>query len=56
VFRDGERETVFEWLDKAYAARDVHLIYLPVDPKWDPYRGEPRFNALIARCGFLQKP
>ena len=34
----GEREAVFEWLDKAYAARDVHLIYLPVDAKWDPYR------------------
>ena len=51
----GEREPVFEWLDKAYAARDVHLIYLPVDPKWDPYRADPRFNALLARCGFTQK-
>jgi TolB-like protein/DNA-binding winged helix-turn-helix (wHTH) protein/tetratricopeptide (TPR) repeat protein len=50
----GEREAVFEWLDKAYAARDVHLIYLPVDPKWDPYRADPRFNALLARCGFTQ--
>ena len=49
----GEREPVFEWLDKAYAARDVHLIYLPVDSKWDPYRADPRFNALLARCGFL---
>ena len=51
----GEREPVFEWLDKAYAARDVHLIYLPVDPKWDPYRADPRFNALLARCGFTRK-
>jgi TolB-like protein/DNA-binding winged helix-turn-helix (wHTH) protein/Flp pilus assembly protein TadD len=48
----GEREAVIEWLAKAYDARDVHLIYLPVDPKWDPYRGEPRFQALLARCGF----
>jgi len=24
----GEREAVFDWLDKAYAARDVHLIFL----------------------------
>ena len=37
---------------KAYAARDVHLIYLPVDPKWDPYRADPRFVDLLARCGF----
>ena len=51
----GEREPVFEWLDKAYAARDVHLIYLPVDAKWDPYRADPRFSALLARCGFTRK-
>jgi TolB-like protein/DNA-binding winged helix-turn-helix (wHTH) protein/Tfp pilus assembly protein PilF len=51
----GERDAVFEWLDKAYAARDVHLIYLPVDPKWDPYRADPRFAALLARCGFARR-
>lgn len=48
----GNRDAVFEWLDKAYAARDVHLIYLPVDAKWDPYRDDPRFAALLARAGF----
>jgi DNA-binding winged helix-turn-helix (wHTH) protein/TolB-like protein/Tfp pilus assembly protein PilF len=49
----GEREKVFEWLEKAYVAQDVHLIYLPVDPKWDPYRPDPRFSALLAKCGFV---
>jgi TolB-like protein/DNA-binding winged helix-turn-helix (wHTH) protein/Tfp pilus assembly protein PilF len=48
----GEREAVFEWLDRAYDARDVHLIFLPVDPKWDAYRADPRFGNLLARCGF----
>jgi tetratricopeptide (TPR) repeat protein len=48
----GERESVFESLEKAHEARDVHLIYLPVDPKWDPYRADPRFAALLERCGF----
>jgi TolB-like protein/DNA-binding winged helix-turn-helix (wHTH) protein/Flp pilus assembly protein TadD len=48
----GEREAVMEWLAKAYDARDVHLIYLPVDPKWDPYRPDPGFQALLRRCGF----
>jgi hypothetical protein len=49
----GERDAVFEWLDRAYEARDVHLIFLPVDPKWDAYRADPRFGALLARCGFV---
>lgn len=48
----GERDQMFDWLEKAYAARDVHLIYLPVDPKWDPFRQDPRFEALLTRAGF----
>jgi TolB-like protein/Flp pilus assembly protein TadD len=48
----GERDEVFEWLDKAYDARDVHLIFLPVDPKWDGYRADSRFEALLTRCRF----
>jgi TolB-like protein/DNA-binding winged helix-turn-helix (wHTH) protein/Flp pilus assembly protein TadD len=48
----GERDAVFEWLERAYAARDVHLIFLPVDAKWDDYRQDPRFVALVSRCGF----
>jgi tetratricopeptide (TPR) repeat protein len=50
----GERDAVFEWLDRAYEAHDVHLIYLPVDPKWDPYRIDSRFRALLARCDFYK--
>ena len=48
----NERDAVFEWLNKAWAARDVHLIFLTVDPKWDPYRTDARFEAVLARCGF----
>jgi TolB-like protein/DNA-binding winged helix-turn-helix (wHTH) protein/Flp pilus assembly protein TadD len=48
----GERDAVFSRLDEAYDARDVHLIFLPVDAKWDPYRDDPRFHALLKRCGF----
>jgi TolB-like protein/cytochrome c-type biogenesis protein CcmH/NrfG len=47
-----ERDAVFARLDEAYEVRDVHLIFLPVDPKWDPYRDDPRFQSLLKRCGF----
>jgi tetratricopeptide (TPR) repeat protein len=50
----GERERAFHWLDRAYEVRDVHLVFLTVDPKWDPYRADPRFQALVARCDFTR--
>ena len=50
----GEQDTVFEWLDRAYDARDVHLVFLTVDRKWDPYRTDPRFDAFLARCDFMR--
>jgi len=50
----GDQDAVFEWLDRAYQARDVHLMFLTVDPKWDAYRGDPRFAALLARCDFMR--
>jgi DNA-binding winged helix-turn-helix (wHTH) protein/TolB-like protein len=48
----GDQNLTFHWLEKAFAARDVHLIFLPIDPKWRPYRTDPRFQNLLRRCGF----
>jgi Flp pilus assembly protein TadD len=48
----GERDATFEWLERAYTARDVHLVFLTIDPKWDSYRADPRFGRLLARCAF----
>lgn len=49
----GQRDSVFEWLDRAYAGRDVHLNFLP-DPKWDDFREDPRFRRLVERCDFMR--
>jgi TolB-like protein/DNA-binding winged helix-turn-helix (wHTH) protein/Flp pilus assembly protein TadD len=49
----GETAAALEWLDRAYDVRDVHLVYLPVDPKWDGLRADPRFRALLERCGLV---
>jgi hypothetical protein len=31
----GDTERALEWLERAYTERDVHLIFLVVDPKWE---------------------
>lgn len=41
-------------LERAYDARDVHLVFAPVDPKWDRYRSERRFQEVMSRCGFTR--
>ena len=48
----GETDAAFEWLDRAYAAHDVHLMFLTVDPKWDSVRSDERFKRLLRRCRF----
>ena len=47
-------DLAFEWLDKATNDQDVHLVWLVADPKWDPYREDPRFRALVERCNFMR--
>ena len=49
----GERTVAMDWLERAYADRDVHLSALATDPKWDDYRKNPRFMDLLRRCGFV---
>jgi TolB-like protein/Flp pilus assembly protein TadD len=49
----NQRDEVFEWLQRAFEARDVHLIFLPVDPKWKEFRADPRFIALVQKCEFM---
>jgi tetratricopeptide (TPR) repeat protein len=50
----GQRDSAFAWLDRAYAARDVHLTFLMTDPKWGDFREDPRFRRLVERCDFMR--
>lgn len=33
--------------------RGEDLVFLRIDPKWDPYRSDPRFQAVLDWCGFM---
>jgi len=48
----GEPGEALRWLQRAYERRWPWLVAtLPVDPRLDPLRGEPAFQALLARLG-----
>ena len=45
----GQKTATLDWLDRAYADRDVRLTFLRIEHKWDSLRSEPRFAALAQR-------
>jgi len=47
-------DLALQWLERCYEARDVHVIFLTIDPKWDPLRADIRFSTLLQRCGFAR--
>jgi Flp pilus assembly protein TadD len=49
----GESDAAIQSLERGLQARDVNLVFLAVDPKWDAFRTEPRFLDLLNRCGFM---
>ena len=49
----GDRESALQWLDKGYEARDVQMVFLTIDPKWNDLRSNPRFQRLLERCRFV---
>jgi serine/threonine-protein kinase len=47
----GELDKAFAHLERAFQARSSGLIYLHLDPGYDPLRKDPRFADLVARIG-----
>lgn len=47
----GENDRAFELLERSARERDSMLLYLRVDPIFDPLRPDPRFSEMLRRIG-----
>jgi hypothetical protein len=48
----GEKDQALAWLEKGYEDHDDGMSSLKAEPKWDPLRSDPRFQALLRRMNF----
>ena len=48
----GNKDNALELLEKALNDREVLMVFLKVDPKWDAIRNDPRFVKLLERMRF----
>ena len=47
----GDLDAAFAALERACQARSAGLIYLHLDPGYEPLRGDPRYQELVQRIG-----
>ena len=50
-FALGDIDLGFRWMQKALEDRSFDLISIKVDPRFDPLKGDPRFEAIARRHG-----
>jgi TolB-like protein/DNA-binding winged helix-turn-helix (wHTH) protein/Tfp pilus assembly protein PilF len=48
----NEKHVALDWLEKAFEERNGWMVFLNVDPRLDPLRHEPRFQALIEQMNY----
>jgi hypothetical protein len=52
--RVGDKECVFEWLERGFEERDDLMINLKVEPVFDSLHSDSRFQDLVRRVGIPQ--
>ena len=52
----SDTENALFWLEKGLETRDVRLVFLLADPRWDVLRQEPRFQNLARQLNLLPVP
>jgi serine/threonine-protein kinase len=48
----GDRTQTYRWLEQSLEERANWMVWLLKDPRWDPLRGDPRFESIVQRVGF----
>ncbi len=48
----GESDKAFAYLEKGFTEKDVRMVWLKVEPKWNNLRGDARFQVLMRKVGF----
>jgi serine/threonine-protein kinase len=48
----GDKDKALDYLEKGFGEKDVRLVFLKVEPKWNNLRREPRFVDLMKRMNF----
>ena len=51
----GDTQRAIEYLERAYAERSGDMLFINVDPSFDPLRSELRFQALVRRVGLTPR-
>jgi eukaryotic-like serine/threonine-protein kinase len=50
----GDRDAMFEWLEKGYAGRAGRMEYLKTEAYLEPFHSDPRYIDLLKRMGLPQ--
>ena len=51
----GRKDQAFEHLNKSFASHSSKLLWLAVDRRFEPLRGDRRFNELLARMHLIEQ-
>jgi serine/threonine-protein kinase len=48
----GEYDSAMDLLEQAFQARTGYMMYINRGPRFDPLRGDDRFDALVKKMGW----
>lgn len=51
----GDMNRAMEYLNRAYDERSADLLWLNVEPSFDPFRSDPRFQELVRRVDLVKR-